>query len=99
MLHMLSDKKIFHLQSIIKEPYHCTTNSVEFDLIYISVPWGTIGFHLLQADIDEAESDFRILVDARLVKYLTIDPRIYDIRMMYFGPTLFSVLPPLPPGD
>lgn len=57
-------------------------------------------FRLLQAEADEeAESDFRILVDAKFVEYLTIDPGSYDARTMCFGPTLFSALPPLPPGD
>ena len=55
---------------------------------------------LLQAEVgEEADGDFRILVDAKYVKYLTVDPGLYDIRTMCFGPTLFSALPPLPLGD
>ncbi|KAL2167500.1 hypothetical protein VTG60DRAFT_1194 [Thermothelomyces hinnuleus] len=55
---------------------------------------------LLQASIDpEGESDFRILVDNTYVKYLTIDAGIYDPEDMAFGPSLISLLPPLPPGN
>ena len=42
---------------------------------------------------------FRILVDGKFVKYLTIDPKLYIAEDMYFGPTLNSIIPPLPPGD
>ena len=55
---------------------------------------------LLQASADtETESEFRLLVDDRFVKYLTIDAGIYDCDDMCFGPSLLSLLPPLPPGD
>lgn len=54
---------------------------------------------LLQASADEAtESDFRMLVDGS-VKHITINPWIYDISDMCFGPSLISLLPPFPSGD
>lgn len=55
---------------------------------------------VLQASVDsEDQSEFRILVDRKFVKYLTIDPGLYDVGDMCFGPSLISMLPPLPPGD
>ncbi|KAF2106087.1 alpha-galactosidase A precursor [Lophiotrema nucula] len=55
---------------------------------------------LLQASVDsDDESEFRILVDGRSIRYLTIDPGLYDVGDMCFGPSLISMLPPLPPGD
>lgn len=52
---------------------------------------------LLQASIDpDSESDFRILVDKRFVKYLTIDAGLFELHEMAFGPTLFSLLPRFP---
>jgi hypothetical protein len=45
------------------------------------------------------ESEYRILVDREFVKYLTIDPGLYDVGDMCFGPSLISMLPSLPPGD
>jgi hypothetical protein len=57
-------------------------------------------FQLLQASADsESESELRILVDGRLIKYLNVDPGLYNIDDLCFGPLLPSVLPPLPPGD
>jgi predicted Ser/Thr protein kinase len=58
-------------------------------------------FKLLQASVDpdEGESDFRILVDGKFVKYLTIDPKLYSADDMCFEPTLNCIIPPLPPGD
>ncbi|KAF1916784.1 hypothetical protein BDU57DRAFT_587687 [Ampelomyces quisqualis] len=47
----------------------------------------------------EGQSEFRILVDRKFIKYLTIDPGLYDVSDMCFAPTLISMLPPLPPGD
>jgi hypothetical protein len=49
--------------------------------------------------LDEVENEFRILVDGKFVKYLTIDPKLYSDDDMYFGPTLNSIIPLLPPGD
>lgn len=55
---------------------------------------------LLQASVDpEDASEFRLLVDNKSVKYITIDAGVYDCRDMCFGPALISLLPPLPPGD
>lgn len=55
---------------------------------------------LLQASVDpEDQSEFRILVDRKSIKYLTIDPGLYDVDDICFGPSLVSMLPPLPPGD
>lgn len=55
---------------------------------------------LLQASVDpEYESEFRVLVDNKFVKYITIDAGLHDSDEMCFGPSLISLLPPLPPGD
>lgn len=55
---------------------------------------------VLQASVDqEAESEFRILVDNKFVKYITTDVGLFDCDEMCFGPSLTSLLPPLPPGD
>ncbi|KPM46435.1 hypothetical protein AK830_g12 [Neonectria ditissima] len=55
---------------------------------------------LLQASVDQDdESDFRILVDGTVVKYITIAPGLFSQEDMCFAPSLFSLLPPLPPGD
>ncbi|KIL88879.1 alpha-galactosidase a precursor [Fusarium avenaceum] len=55
---------------------------------------------LLQASIDaDGESEFRILVDKRFIKYLTIDAGLFEIDEMAFGPTLFSLLPEFPDKD
>lgn len=62
---------------------------------------GTIpDIQVLQASVDsEDQSEFRILVDRNFIKYLTIDPGLYDVSDMCFAPSLISMLPPLPPGD
>ncbi|KAJ5622342.1 alpha-galactosidase A precursor [Penicillium herquei] len=56
---------------------------------------------LLQAEVDcgDDQSFFRLLIDDRSIKYLTIDPGIYSSEDMCFGPSLASLLPVLPPGD
>ncbi|KAM7217205.1 alpha-galactosidase A precursor [Rhypophila decipiens] len=55
---------------------------------------------VLQASVDpEYESEFRILVDNKFVKYITIDAGLYDCDDMCFAPSLISLMPPLPPGD
>ncbi|KAL2867532.1 alpha-galactosidase A precursor [Aspergillus lucknowensis] len=55
---------------------------------------------LLQAEVDEDDqSFFRLLVDNQSIKYITIDPGIYSVEDMCFGPSLVSILPELPPGD
>lgn len=55
---------------------------------------------VLQASVDpEAISEFRVLVDNKFVKYITIDAGLFGRDEMCFGPSLISLLPPLPPGD
>ncbi len=55
---------------------------------------------ILQASIDlEDESYFRMLVDKKYVKYITIDGGLYSVEDMCFEPTLTTILPPLPAGD
>jgi predicted Ser/Thr protein kinase len=55
---------------------------------------------LLQAEVDENDqSFFRLLVDGHRIKYLTIEPGIYEADDMCFGPALASLLPPLPSGN
>ncbi|KAL4985107.1 alpha-galactosidase A precursor [Aspergillus falconensis] len=55
---------------------------------------------LLQAEVDEdGQSFFRLLVDGRSIKYITIDPGVYSTEDMCFGPSLVSILPELPHGD
>ena len=44
---------------------------------------------LLQAEVDENdESFFRLLVDGRSIKYITVEPGIYSAEDMCFGPSL-----------
>ncbi|KAG6823154.1 hypothetical protein H0H92_011199 [Tricholoma furcatifolium] len=60
----------------------------------------THNIKLLQVSADPFdESYFRILVDGKFVKYLTIDPNLYSVDDMCFEPSLISILPPLPSGD
>lgn len=48
---------------------------------------------------DESVQDIRILVDNKYIKYLTIDPGIYDPDDLVFAPVLNAILEPiLPPG-
>ena len=55
---------------------------------------------LLQASVDsDDESELRILVDDKHVKYLTIDHGLYDSDDMCFEPAITTMLPPLPLGD
>lgn len=55
---------------------------------------------VLQASVDaESESEFRVLIDNKFVKYITIDGGLYDCDEMCFGPSLISLLPPLPSGN
>ncbi|KAF3028312.1 hypothetical protein E8E12_000385 [Didymella heteroderae] len=54
---------------------------------------------MLQASVDlEGVSEFRILFDSTSVRYITIDPGLYSVQEMCFGPSLIALLPPLPPG-
>jgi predicted Ser/Thr protein kinase len=55
---------------------------------------------VLQCSVDPSdESEFRILIDGKFVKYLTIDGGLYNVDDMCFAPSLISIIPPLPPGD
>lgn len=57
---------------------------------------------LLQAEVDtenDEPSFFRLLVDGRTIKYITIEPGIYSQEDMCFGPSLISLLPDLPHGE
>ncbi|KAL4917598.1 hypothetical protein BDW62DRAFT_201623 [Aspergillus aurantiobrunneus] len=56
---------------------------------------------LLKAYVDEGDGDsfFRLQVDGRSIKYLTIEPGLYSVEDMRFGPALTSLLPEFPPGD
>ncbi|THX74173.1 hypothetical protein D6D05_07086 [Aureobasidium pullulans] len=52
---------------------------------------------LLDASVDdETVSDLRILIDLRHIKYITVDPGVYDIDTMCFEPYLIPALPPIP---
>ncbi|TVY86424.1 hypothetical protein LAWI1_G008473 [Lachnellula willkommii] len=53
----------------------------------------------LEVDPETSGGEFRILVDGTSVKYLTIDPGLYDADDMCFTPLFVPQLPPLPPGD
>lgn len=56
-------------------------------------------FQLLQASVDpEIVSEFRVLVN-KLVKYIAVDCSLYDSDDMCFGPSMASLIPPLPSGD
>ncbi|KAJ5761068.1 alpha-galactosidase A precursor [Penicillium odoratum] len=55
---------------------------------------------LPQAEVAENdESHFRVFVDSRSIKYITIEPGIYNSENMCFGPSLVPLLPRFPPGD
>ncbi|KAI0883943.1 alpha-galactosidase A precursor [Annulohypoxylon maeteangense] len=57
---------------------------------------------LLHASVDpdnKNESEVRILIDNKFVKYINIDPGVYDPDDMCFEPVLISLLPPLPSED
>ena len=50
----------------------------------------------LSVDLDGLESNFRVLVDGKDIKYLTIDCGVYDTDDLVFPPALVSTSPPLP---
>ncbi|KAI6822149.1 glycoside hydrolase family 78 protein [Hortaea werneckii] len=55
---------------------------------------------LLQAEVDEeTESYFRLLIDEKTVKYITVAAGVYDTDDMCFGPQLVQIPPEFPPGD
>ncbi|KAJ8116403.1 hypothetical protein OPT61_g2161 [Boeremia exigua] len=56
---------------------------------------------LLQASADPNDiSEFRLLINHRHIKYVTIDPYLFDDMDLIFEPTLIEILRPLlPAGD
>lgn len=55
---------------------------------------------LLNYEVDPSgEGEFRILVDGKFVKYLSIDAGLYNVDDLSFAPIFVSMIPPLPPGD
>ena len=55
---------------------------------------------ILQCEVDEeGDSEFRFLLNGSCVKYVTIDPGLFDPMDMTFGPSLFPLLPRFPEGD
>ncbi len=48
---------------------------------------------------DNTPSYYRMLVDRKHFKYITIDPGIYDVDDLCFQPILLEKLPPFPAGD
>ncbi|KAI1399367.1 alpha-galactosidase A precursor [Hypoxylon fuscum] len=55
---------------------------------------------VLQASFDEdVMSEFRLLIDNKFVKYVTIDPGIFERDDLCFAPSLISLMPALPSGD
>jgi len=53
----------------------------------------------LEVDEGDNESYFRFLIQGKDVKYVTIDPGVYDADVMVFAPELLPQLPPFPAGD
>lgn len=59
----------------------------------------TNNIQLLQASVDqEDDSHFRLLFNAKHIKYITIAAGIYEDDDMCFAPSLLSILPPFPEG-
>ena len=57
---------------------------------------------ILNQEIDCAGNDagyYRMLVNRKHFKYITIEPNIYEADDLCFPPVLLSILPPLPTGD
>ncbi|CAF9918223.1 MAG: hypothetical protein HETSPECPRED_003703 [Heterodermia speciosa] len=52
----------------------------------------------LSVDLDGFENHFRVLVDGKDIKYLSIDNGVYDVDDMAFPPALVPRLPTLPDG-
>lgn len=63
--------------------------------------------HLLQIEVlnqevdpeDKTPSYYRILVNRKHIKYVTIDPGIYEVDDLCFPPILVEKLPKFPEGD
>lgn len=63
----------------------------------LTMPTPRPTFALLCAEVDPDNStahEFRILVDGRFIKYLTIDPEIYDVDDLCLGHHDPTRLPP-----
>ena len=57
-------------------------------------------FQILQAEIDpNGESDLRVLIEKKFIKYLKIDQGVYSPKDISHGPKLAELLPVLPAGD
>jgi hypothetical protein len=55
---------------------------------------------ILNIEVDPTDvSEFRVLVDGKSFKYLTIDPGLYDKNDLTWDRKLIPILPPLPDGD
>jgi len=57
---------------------------------------------ILNQDIDRegnTPSYYRMLVNKKHFKYITIDPGIYEVDDLCFPPILLEKLPPFPEGD
>ncbi|EME39230.1 hypothetical protein DOTSEDRAFT_56677 [Dothistroma septosporum NZE10] len=55
---------------------------------------------LLQASVDQdSDSHFRLLLNKKHIKYITIAAGVYEDDDMCFAPSLSSILPPFPTGD
>ncbi|OBT68697.1 hypothetical protein VE03_01821 [Pseudogymnoascus sp. 23342-1-I1] len=57
---------------------------------------------ILNQDIDpdgNIPSYYRMLVDKKSFKYITIDPGIYEVDDLCFPPVLLELLPPFPSGN
>ena len=66
------------------------------------MPDNVPAIELLQASVDmnsDDQGDFRILVGHKSIKYLIIDPGLYNVDDMCFGPSFVALLPSLPLGD
>lgn len=48
---------------------------------------------------DKTPSYYRILVNRKHFKYITIDPGIYEVGVLCFPPVLIAKLPPFPEGE
>jgi hypothetical protein len=55
---------------------------------------------VLQAEVNKNnQSFFRLWVDGWAIKYLTVEPGLYNTEDMYFSPLLLSILLSFPLGD
>ncbi|RAL09395.1 alpha-galactosidase A precursor [Aspergillus homomorphus CBS 101889] len=55
---------------------------------------------LLECEVGEnGDGVFRLLVDGQFVKYLTVEPGIYEVDDLCFEPSLVRILPKFPTGN